>query len=56
MRKLGSLTSDYTTKPQSSKRYGRGFLGGPVVKNPLAKAGDMNLIPGLRISHIPQGN
>ena len=25
------------------------FLGGPVVKNPLASAGDTDLIPGLAI-------
>ena len=24
---------------------GRGFLGGPVVENPLSKAGDLGLVP-----------
>ena len=31
------------------------FPGGPVVKNPLANAGDMGLIPGLRRLHMPWG-
>ena len=30
--------------------------GGPVVKNPPAKAGDVGLVPGVRRVHIPQGN
>ena len=32
-----------------------GFPGGPVVKNPLSKAGDVGSIPGLetKISHAP---
>ena len=36
-------------KAQSSaiqKENGRGFPGGPVVKNPPCNAGDMGLIPG----------
>ena len=32
------------------------FLGGPVVKNPPANAGDMSRIPGLGIFHVRQGN
>ena len=32
------------------------FLGGTVVKNPLANAGDMGSIPGPEGSHVPQGN
>ena len=32
------------------------FPGGPVVKNPLASAGDMGLIPGLRRLHMPWGS
>jgi len=30
-----------------SYRVPHGFLGGSVVKNPPAKAGDMGLVPGL---------
>lgn len=33
-----------------------GFSGGSVVKNPLADAGDMDLIPGLGGFHIPWSN
>ena len=33
-----------------------GFLGGSVVKNPLANAGDTGLTPDLRRSHLPQGS
>ena len=33
-----------------------GFLGGPVVKNPPAKAGDTGSILGPGRFHIPQGN
>ena len=29
------------------------FPGGPVVKNPLANAGDTGLIPGLGRFHMP---
>ena len=29
------------------------FPSGPVVKNPLANAGDMGSIPGLGRSHMP---
>ena len=32
------------------------FTGGPVVRNLSASAEDMGLIPGLRRSHMPQGN
>ena len=32
------------------------FLGGAVVKNPSANAGDMGSIPGLGRSHVPQSN
>ena len=31
----------------------KGFPGDSVVKNPLANAGDMGLIPGLGTSHMP---
>ena len=30
-----------------------GFLGGSVVKNPPANAGDLGSIPGLGRSHVP---
>ena len=33
-----------------------GFLGGSVVKNPPANAGDTGLIPGLGRSHMPRRN
>ena len=32
------------------------FPGGAVDKNPPANAGDMGLIPGLGLSHMPQGS
>jgi len=32
------------------------FPDGPPIKNPLANAGDMGLIPGLGRCHMPQGN
>ena len=32
------------------------FLGGAVVKNPPANAGDMASSPGLGRSHMPQSN
>ena len=33
-----------------------GFLGGPVVKNPPANAGDMGSIPGPGRFHVPWSN
>ena len=33
-------------RAQHSKKQGRDFPGGPVVKNPPYNAGDMGLIPG----------
>ena len=33
-----------------------GFLGGAVVKNPPANAGDMGSSPGPGRSHVPQSN
>ena len=33
-----------------------GFLGGSVVKNPPANAGNMGLIPDLGRSHMLQSN
>ena len=41
----------------SIKKIGkRGFPAGSVVKNPLAKAGDMGLIPGPGRPHMPRSN
>ena len=34
----------------------RGFLGGAVVKNPPANAGDTGLSPGPGGFHMPQSN
>ena len=38
------------------KEYGRDFLGGTVVKNPPANAGDTGSIPGPGRSHMPRSN
>ena len=35
-----------------AKSKGRGFLGGPVVKDPPCSAGDTGSIPGLGRSHV----
>ena len=41
----------------TSQKYEVGdFLGGSVVKNPPANAGDMGLIPGLGRSHMPRSS
>ena len=47
---LKKLRSNYLHKGK-----GKDFLGGPVIKNPPANAGDMGSIPGLGRSHMPQG-
>ena len=39
-----------------NKRCREGLLGGPMVKNPHAKVGNMGSIPGLRIFHTSWGN
>ena len=39
-----------------AKSQERDFLGGAVVKNPPANAGDMGLSPGPGRSHMPQSN
>ena len=55
LEKSGSLTSYYTTKPQSSKEYGTGgFPGGAVVESLPANAGDAGSGPGLGGSHVPR--
>ena len=38
------------------KKYLEGFLGGSVVKNPPANAGDTGLIPGPGRFHMPWTN
>ena len=38
------------------EKFARDLPGDPVLKNPLANAGDMGLIPGPRRSHTPWGN
>ena len=40
----------------NSKLHDMDFPGGPVVKNPLASAGDMGSIPCLGGFHVPWGN
>ena len=37
------------------KKVKENFPGGPLVKNPPANAGDMDLIPGPGKSHMLQG-
>ena len=39
-----------------SKDKCRDFLGGTVVKNPPANAGDTGLSPGLGRSHMPRSS
>ena len=39
-----------------SKDQERGFLGGSIVKNPPANAGDTGSIPGLERPHMPWSN
>ena len=41
---------------QSVKTAVLGFPAGPVAKNLPASAGGMDVIPGLRRCHTPQGN
>ena len=45
-------------KPHEAEDLGtrRGFLGGPVIKNPPYKTGDTGSVPGRGRSHIPQNN
>ena len=43
-------------KQAASERDTEDFLGGPVVRNPPANAGDMDLIPGPGRFLMPQGN
>ena len=45
----------FSSRKQNLKKLLRDFRGGPVVKNSLANAGDMDLIPGLGRSYMPWG-
>ena len=48
--------TDLDLQSRTTSRYGEGFLGGSVVKNPLANAEDTGLIPGPGRYHIRWGN
>ena len=52
---LTCITSD-TDLSTNNFFYYCGFPGGSVVKNPPANAGDTDLIPDSRRSHIRQNN
>ena len=59
----GSYIPHATTKTQSSQKKKKkkdpaqpGFLGGSVVKNPLANTGYMGSIPSPGRSHTPRGS
>ena len=43
-------------KQAASERDTRDFLGGPVVRNPPANAGDTDLIPSSGRFRMPRGN
>ena len=49
------ILSVFILQPQLNRRI-QDFPGGPVVKNPPAKAGDMGSIPGPGRLHMPRGN
>ena len=49
------ILSVFILQPQLNRRS-QDFPGGPVVKNPPAKAGDMGLIPGPGRFPMPQDN
>ena len=42
--------------PITLRKVMQDFHGCPMVKNPLANAGDMGSIPGIGRSHMQQGN
>ena len=46
------INETWISSPQALKQN----LGGPVVKNSLANAGDMGVISGLGRFHMPQAN
>ena len=43
-------------KQERLKKKRKGFIGGAVVKNPPANAGDMSSSPGPGRSHMPRSN
>ena len=54
-----SIYMDHLIIPKDSTNLNEslvGFLGGSVVKNPPANAGDMGSIPGLGRSHMLWSN
>ena len=51
-----ATTSSHMTQGGGLNVYMWDFLGGAVVKNLPAKAGDMGSVPGLGRSYMPQGN
>ena len=51
-----SLASSLISQRTTQIRNNRDFPGGPMVKNPPANAGDMDLSPHLGRSHRPQRN
>ena len=53
---LTATTSSHMTQGGGLNVYMRDFLGGAVVKNLPAKAGDMGSIPDPRGSHMPRRN
>ena len=44
------------TRSETGKGQGWDLLGGAVVKNPPANAGDTDSSPGLGRSHMPRSN
>ena len=51
-----ATTSSHMTQGGGLNVYVWDFLGGAVVKNLPAKAGDMGSVSGLGRFHMPQGN
>ena len=54
--KLGSINWEIGVDIYTLLYIKWGFLGGSVVKNPPANAGDMSSIPDLGRSHMPRDN
>ena len=55
---MGQITRQSVHPPvrTAATKQARDFLGGLVVKNPSASAGDMGSVSGAGRFHIPQGN
>ena len=53
---IRSATEFLYRRDRTLKIVNKGFLGGTVVKNPPANAGDMGSSPGPGRSHMPQSN